>query len=66
MTPATKVSSCVECKTPIIGARPRCRACRVLHDSEQWSTTQTVVAWLGAVLIVAVSVVLFVVIIGSC
>jgi len=64
--PATKVSSCVDCQTPIIGVCPRCRSCRVLHDSEQWSITQTVVAWLGAVLIVAVSVVLFVAAMGSC
>jgi len=66
MTAATKVSSCVDCKTSIIGSRTRCRACRESYDSEQWSATQTVVAWLGAVLIVAVSVVLFAVVIGSC
>jgi hypothetical protein len=31
MTTATKVSSCVDCGTPIIGDRPRCPACHDLH-----------------------------------
>lgn len=31
MTVATKVSSCVDCRTPIIGERPRCPACHDQH-----------------------------------
>ena len=33
MTSATKVSSCVECATPIIGERLRCPACHEQHAS---------------------------------
>lgn len=29
-----KVSSCVECQTPIIGDRPRCAACHERHAAE--------------------------------
>ena len=31
MTAATKVSACVDCATPMIGARPRCFACHNVH-----------------------------------
>ena len=31
VTVATKVSSCVDCATPIIGDRPRCAGCHQRH-----------------------------------
>lgn len=31
MTPAMKVSACVDCALPIIGARPRCPVCHQRH-----------------------------------
>jgi RNA polymerase subunit RPABC4/transcription elongation factor Spt4 len=49
-----KVSSCVDCATPIIGDRQRCPACRYRHATPKPSSTgQALVAWLGTVLIIA-------------
>lgn len=59
MTPAGRVSSCVDCATPIIGDRQRCPACRACHDAQKPLTSaQALVVWLLAVLI-AVGIVAF-------
>lgn len=82
-----KVSSCVDCKTPIIGERLRCPACHDLHASQlsavsavndedvtlrrdrlrrSPSTRDSLIAWLGAVLIVLVTAVLLLMLARSC
>lgn len=34
MTLATRVSSCLDCQTPIIGDRPFCAACQTKHGDD--------------------------------
>lgn len=56
MTTAPKISSCVDCATPIIGIRPRCPACADRYTAERWRsvlTWQALRAWLFAGIIVA-------------
>ena len=64
MTAATKVSTCLDCATPIIGERLRCAVCHDQHavnllDNERSSSV-------GQMLDAAIGVVLFVVIIVLC
>jgi hypothetical protein len=74
MTAATKISFCVDCATPIIGARLRCSACHDWHtvtvsvprSTRSLSGREELVAWLGAALIVVVIVILLVVAGRSC
>lgn len=40
MTVATKVSSCVDCATPIIGERLRCPACHDFHAARMAASQQ--------------------------
>ncbi len=55
MTDVPKISACVDCTTPIIGARPRCPACHDRHAAtlRGQSPWQTLLAWLFAAAIVA-------------
>lgn len=56
MSATSKVSSCVDCTTPIIGDRPRCPACRHRHDeAKPNAVARSLVAFSVAVLIVAVA-----------
>lgn len=59
MTAVPKISSCVDCATPIIGARARCPACHDRHAAalRELSPWQSLLAWLFAVAIVACVVV---------
>lgn len=40
MTAATKISSCVDCGTPIIGDRLRCPACHDFHAARMVASHQ--------------------------
>lgn len=75
---STKISSCVDCGTPIIGDRLRCPACHDQHaerlvsgdddvtlprdrSGRRSSVREALIAWIGASLIIATAVVLFVI-----
>jgi hypothetical protein len=79
---ATKVSSCVDCGTPIIGERLRCPACHDQHAADlvsgdedvtlprdrtpKSSIREALIAWLGTALLLAILVVLLLVAQRSC
>ena len=85
MISATKVSSCVDCGTSIIGERLRCPACHDQHAAALVSAEPTdedvtlprdrtprspvresLIAWLGTALIIALGVVLLLIAKRSC
>ena len=66
MKPASKISACVDCSTPIIGELLRCFACHNRHAPPPLSRAQGLIAWLGAVLIIAATIVLLIISGRSC
>ena len=67
MTATSKISSCVDCATPIIGDRLRCPACRVHHEaSKPLPVVSALAIWLGAVLLCIAAVVLLTFVARSC